>query len=392
MTTEEIKTNAETETNSIPATPEYNTDALTAEELEIFNDAKDLSDGELSALPYSMREEILSVRAKAKTSTETEPAPAAAAEETEPTAEVPAEKPEDAPAAETTTEAEEPPADNRDDIIRMLTEENRKLTARYSTLQGKYNAEFKKKKTTTAEVDLTGGKDGDTSELFSETADGEKSPASPSADEINRLAEQYGVDVDVAKALCGIVADRTKNFESQIAEERTHRLDATFDRVLRNHCGGLGLDEIGTHPLFNRYAADLVSNAGTSAAEDIAAAKANYDFDRAASIVNRVVEAMKQDNVWNFGYSRKSEPGITPAASPAGNATAPTAAKAKPMVVPHSSGNAVSTMQTARTEEDIIKEYNALEARLRKGDFKAAARMEQVSKEYSKLLASKNQS
>lgn len=391
MTTEAIEqtTTAETENISTPATPEYNTAALTADELEIFNDAKDLSDGELSALPYSMREEILSVRDKAKTPA-AEPDPAA--EETEPTVEDPAEKAEEAPAAEPDPEAEETPTDNRDDIIRMLTEENRKLTARYSTLQGKYNAEFKKKKTTTADVDLNGGKDGDTSELFSETADGEKSPASPSADEINRLAEQYGVDVDVAKALCGIVADRTRNFESQIAEERTHRLDATFDRVLRNHCGGLGLDEIGTHPLFNRYAADLVSNSGTSAAEDIAAAKANYDFDRAASIVNRVVEAMKQDNVWNFsGYSRK-EPGITPAASSVGNVTTAQTAKAKPMVVPHSSGNAVSTMQTARTEQDIINEYNALEARLRKGDFKAAARMEQVSKEYSKLLASKNQS
>jgi hypothetical protein len=378
----------------IPEAPAYDTGSLTPEELEIFTDAQDLSDGELAALPAYLRDEISAVRAKAKVNSapaaETVPAETTPAEAEEP------EKTEAETEPETTTADTAADADNRDEVIRMLTEENRKLNARYSTLQGKYNAEIKNQKPKTAENDLN-SKDGDTpEELFSGTADGEKKPVSTSDDEISRLAAQYGVDADVAKALCGIVADRTRNFETQIAEERTHRLDATFDRVLRSHCGGLGLEEIGTHPLFNRYATDLVSSRGTSAAEDIAAAKASFDFDRAASIVNKVVEAMKQDNVWNFsGYSREPGNANSPAAaaSPAANApTAQTAAKAKSVAIPHSSGNAVSTLHTARTEQDIVNEYNELEARLRKGDFKAAARMEQVSKEYTKLLASKNQS
>lgn len=367
-----------------PEAPQYDTGSLTPEELEIFTDAQDLSDGELAALPYAMREEISAVRAKAKVNSA---APAAEAEEetepaTEETEKTETETPEDAPAAD--------PEDNRDEIIRMLTEENRKLNARYSTLQGKYNAEVKNKKHP-AENDLNTG-NSDTPEDTG-TADGEKPVTTPSDDEISRLAAQYGVDVDVAKALCGIVADRTKNFESQLSEERNHRLDAKFDRTLKAHCGGLGIEEIGTHPLFNRYAADLVSSTGTSAAEDIAAAKESMDFDRAARIVNKVVEAMKADNVWQIGYSRR-EPAANPSApASADNAPAQTAPKAqKSMVLPHSSGNAVSPLHTARTEEDIINEYNELEARLRKGDFKAAARMEQVSKEYTKLLASKNQS
>lgn len=372
----------------IPEAPQYDTGSLTPEELEIFTDAKDLSDGELAALPYAMREEISAVRNKAKVNS----APAAeteapAGEETEPATEelekTETEAPEDAPAAD--------PEDNRDEIIRMLTEENRKLNARYSTLQGKYNAEVKNKKHTTAENDLNTG-NSDTPEDTG-TADGEKPVTTPSDDEISRLAAQYGVDVDVAKALCGIVADRTKNFESQLTEERNHRLDAKFDRTLKAHCDGLGIEEIGTHPLFSRYAADLVSSTGTSAAEDIAAAKESLDFDRAARIVNKVVEAMKADNVWQIGYSRREPAAASSAPASVDNASAQTAPKAqKSMVLPHSSGNAVSALHTARTEEDIIKEYNELEARLRKGDFKAAARMEQVSKEYTKLLASKNQS
>ncbi len=377
-----------------PEAPQYDTGSLTPEELEIFTDSKDLSDGELAALPYAMREEISAVRAKAKVNS----APAAeteapAGKETEPATKEPektgTEAPEDAPAAD--------PEDNRDEIIRMLTEENQKLTgenrklnARYSTLQGKYNAEVKNKKHP-AENDLNTG-NSDTPKDPG-TADGEKPVTTPSDDEISRLAAQYGVDVDVAKALCGIVADRTKNFESQLTEERNHRLDAKFDRMLKAHCGGLGIEEIGTHPLFNRYAADLVSSTGTSAAEDIAAAKESLDFDRAARIVNKVVEAMKADNVWQLGYSRR-EPAANPSApASVDNVSAQTAPKAqKSMVLPHSSGNAVSTLHTARTEQDILDEYNELEARLRKGDFKAAARMEQVSKEYTKLLASKNQS
>lgn len=375
---------------AVPEAPQYDTGSLTPEELEIFTDAQDLSDGELAALPYTMREEISAVRAKVKVNS----APAAGTEEeTEPAIGEPekteTEAPEDAPAAD--------PEDNRDEIIRMLTEENQKLTgenrklnARYSTLQGKYNAEVKNKKHTTAENDLNTG-NSDTPDDTG-TADGEK-PVTPSDDEISRLAAQYGVDVDVAKALCGIVADRTKNFESQLSEERNHRLDAKFDRTLKAHCGGLGIEEIGTHPLFGRYAADLVSSTGTSAAEDIAAAKESLDFDRAARIVNKVVEAMKADNVWQIGYFRREPAANSSAPASVDNAnTAQPASKAKPMVLPHSSGNAVSPLHTARTEEDIIKEYNELEARLRKGDFKAAARMEQVSKEYTKLLASKNQS
>ena len=358
----------------------YNLDVLTDDERDIFNDAKDMNDGELSALPNYLRSEIEAVRAKAAVKpAETKPAEETVSETTT-----------------TTTEADPENKMDKDDIIRMLTEENRKLTARYSTLQGKYNAEVKHSKSPTRKD--AAPDNGDTSEeLFSETTDSDKTPlGSPATDdnEVQQFAEKYGVDLDVAKALVGIVAAKTKDLQDQLSEERTHRLDAKFDRALRNHCGGLGLEEIGSHPLFARYADELISSSGNSAAKDIADAKANFDLDRAAVIVSKVVSAMQSDNVWNIaGYSKAEPANVRTTTAPqtstpnAGNNAVRNQA-VKPSVVPHSSGNAVNTMQTARSEKDIMEEYKQLEARLRKGDYKAAARMEQLRKEYTKLSAS----
>lgn len=358
----------------------YNLDVLTDDERDIFNDAKDMNDGELSALPNYLRSEIEAVRAKAAVKpAETKPAEETVSETTT-----------------TTTEADPENKMDKDDIIRMLTEENRKLTARYSTLQGKYNAEVKHSKSPTRKD--AAPDNGDTSEeLFSETTDSDKTPlGSPATDdnEVQQFAEKYGVDLDVAKALVGIVAAKTKDLQDQLSEERSHRLDAKFDRALRNHCGGLGLEEIGTHPLFARYADELISPSGNSAAKDIADAKANFDLDRAAAIVGKVVSAMQNDNVWNIAGYSKAEPANSRTIVAPQTSTTTTDTNAvrnqivKPSVVPHSTGNAVNTLQTARTEKDLLEEYNALEARLRKGDYKAAARMEQLRKEYTKLSAS----
>lgn len=376
-----------------PLAISYNLDVLTDDERDIFNDAKDMSDGELSALPNYLRSEIQAVRAKAAV----KPAAEVPAEDT-PQTETAETEPAEATATETTTttEADSENKMDKDDIIRMLTEENRKLTARYSTLQGKYNAEVKHSKSPTRKEATPDN--GDTSEeLFSETTDSDKtSLGSPATDdnEVQQFAEKYGVDLDVAKALVGIVAAKTKDLQDQLSEERTHRLDAKFDRALRKHCGGLGLEEIGTHPLFARYADELFSLSGNSAAKDIADAKANFDLDRAAVIVSKVVSAMQRDNVWNIAGYSKAEPAnlrnttaMQTDTSNAGNNAVRNQA-VKPSVVPHSSGNAVNTMQTARSEKDIMEEYKQLEALLRKGNYKAAARMEQLRKEYTKLSAS----
>lgn len=387
-----------------PPDAEYNLDLLDGDEQDIFNSAKDLTDAEIAALPNHLRQEIKNAREKAKvqktdavTSTDSSGSPESTDTDTAET---------DTANAETTTVTEDVTEETKsmdtDDIIRMLTEENRKLSARYSTLQGKYNAEIKNRKFPDKERNCNAG-NGDTSdggELFAdETTDNNTDTvldSPPDANDVNALAEAYGIDVDVARALSGIVAAQTRKLNEQLAEERTYRLDSMFDQALRSKCGGLGLNEIGNHPLFDRYASELISKSGTSAAQDIADAKSRMDLDRAATIVSRVVDEMRRENAWNIsGYSMpNSEPGIAKPmisesiAEPA--KAEPSAPTVKPSVIPHSSGNAATPLQTSRTEKDIMREYNECEARFRKGDFKAAIRMEQLNKEYTKLLASKS--
>lgn len=278
----------------------------------------------------------------------------------------------------------------------MLTEENRKLQARYSTLQGKYNAEVKNIKTKTPEDGNNGNKDDTSEELFSETAKADDTSTVVSEDDISAIAEKYGIDTDVAKALVGIVSAKTQGIHDELAAERNQRLDFQFDRALKNKCGGLGLAEIGSHPFFDHFASTMINSQGKSAAEDIAEAKAKLDLERAALIVSKVVDEIKKENKWDIpGYSAKSEPGFSSnvssaSAAAAGKTAEPAPAQVvKPSVIPHSSGNVASPLQTARTEQDVVDEYNQLEARFRRGDFSVVARMERLGKEYSKLLSGK---
>lgn len=362
---------------------------LNDEERDLFNDFSDMTEAGIGMLPPDIRADLRALQSKLSGSDTADETPAAEPEKDAPATEIEPEQPADDPAPE--TEPDEPEADekpNYDEIIAELTEANRLLTARYNTLQGKYNAEVKKvnKNNTPKAPESVPESSGDT-------------PSVPDqADRTAALAEQYGLDPDVITAIRGIITDEygmRKNGKENddIAEKveilSAHHENALLDAAIREECEGLGLDEVGTHPLFPYYAQSrMFDENGTSAWDAIAAAKERHDHTAAATVIGQVVRAIKKNGKWDMtGFVRHSataEPPAAPAAAP--DAATTTTIQKPSLATPHSVSGVVNhTPHTGRTEKEIMAEYAALDAKRRKGDLSVIPRMETLDAELDRI-------
>jgi hypothetical protein len=373
-------------------------DVLNDEERDLYNDVKDLSKMEITMFPPDVRADIRALQDKLTGNTaEDTPAPEAEpAADDDPEAKPEAEtKDQEAPADKTTEAVPPADSDNRDEIIRRLTEENRKLTARYDTLQGKYNAEVKAVRSPAAHP----------SESAPE-AEPEKSDPAPTAppSAIDReklladLAEKHNLDESVMAAL-GDVFNALNNFNNpapgdeltrRVNELYQHQENLAFDQAIKQRCGGLGLHEVGTHPLFRSFADEMFDEKGISAWDAIAEAKSRRDHSSAAAIVSQVVNAMQKDGMWNINgrYSVAEPAAVPPAsaeASPSG--TQPAAANSdKPSaVVPHNVSGVTANVSHTATIEQLMERYAELEKRLvRKGDMSVVPAMDKLDAEITR--------
>lgn len=365
--------------------------SLNDEERDLFNDFSDMTEAGIGMLPPDIRADLRALQKKLAGSDTADKTPAAEPEEDAPAPEIEPEQPADDPAP--ATEPDEPEAGekpNYDEIIAELTEANRLLTARYNTLQGKYNAEIKKvnkSNTTPKAPESVPESSGDT-------------PSVPDqADRTAALAEQYGLDPDVITAIKGIIADEygmRKNGKENddIAEKveilSAHHENALLDAAIREECEGLGLNEVGTHPLFQYYAQSrLFDENGNSAWDAIAAAKERHDHTAAAKVIGQVVRTIKKNGKWDMtGFVRHSATAEPPAAPAAASdaATTTTTIQKPSLATPHSVSGVVNhTPHTGRTEKEIMAEYAALDAKRRKGDLSVIPRMETLDAELDRI-------
>ena len=376
-----------------PTTTPFNSAALESlndEERELFNMSKDLNDYEIGTLPPDMRKEILDLREKLKGGD------SAAAEEV---------KPEDT--VQTTGETADTPAvanpeavpdvDKTDEIIRRLTEENRKLNARYESLKGKYNAEVKNVRKSEPPA--------------AAAPEAEHASADMTDDDIAKFAEAEGVDSDVALALAKIVRKIQGNNQAvanpqgvdastaeRVNELYYARQNELFDAAIRRECGSIGLNDVNSHPLFPSYARELVDENGVTAWDAIIEARNGNDHASAAAIIKQVCDQMDKDDMWNLTsrHTAKSAVAVpvpatvnTPSAG-AGLPADKQSTVVKPSAVtPHSaSGVSAQGLHTARTLEDVSREYDQLEKQFRRtGDSTLVPRMAQLSKEFGRLAA-----
>lgn len=357
-------------------------DTLNDEERGLYESVKEMSEEEISTMPPSIRQEIADLKAKLADASDAKTDDADAEPQTTVEKNTDADTDTEKPAED----AEKAPV-STDDIIRLLTEENRKLTARYDTLQGKYNAEIKAKK-----ID---------SESDPDKAAGENKPAAEE-DAIAKgkaeLAEKYGLDDDVMDAVSDMCALIMKHqninrsidpvLEQKMRHIVTQQENAEFDRVIRQVCNGISLDDLENHPLLRSCAEGMADNNGITAWDAIIEYKNNHDHANAAMVLKQVVDDMDSKGLWDFNgrHSAKPEPPFA-----AQTQKPSSAGQEKPVTaVPHSvSGVGANALQTGnRTLEDVSREYDALDRRFRLGDHSVVPRMTQLSKEFSKLAAS----
>ena len=356
--------------------PMVNLDALSGDERDSYLSIyQNMSEAEIAALPPDMRNEYREIKKKLEAPATQPDAP----EETPVTAEpATAEPVEETPAADDTVNQI-----SVDEKIRILTEELRKANARYSTLQGKYNAEHKKSRLsdTTANADTPPDEAG----TGNDNGNGNKSDTEDQA-----LAEDLGLDVDVLRAIRKSNERQNAELRAEINRLSNAQRDALLDNEVRNACGGLSLDEVGGHPLFSRYAGSIKEvkadgTYGMSAAEAIAEAKASGDLRGMANIAAQVVNEMKALGVWDlYGH-----PAVQPAAEPAAPAvnTTTTKQEVKPTAAtPHASGGVPNAGQTTRTVEVVEAELDAALARFRR-DKSAAGDINRLTKELNTLEA-----
>lgn len=378
---------------AVTRTAEPDLSALNEEERSIYAMSKGMGEAEINTLPPDVRKEILTVREKLK-GTADAVTPAAEVQPSNETTAV------ETPA--TTVEAESVPAiDKTEEIIRRLTEENRKLNARYESLKGKYNAEVKNVRKSEQQPAAAG------------TENNAETPAAAdsgmSDDDIVAFAEAEGIDSDVAITLAKIARKMQGNnsqansgIDASTAERVNElyyaRQNELFDAAIRKECGNkVGLDEVNTHPLFPSYAKELYDDKGISAWDAIIEARNNHDHASAASVINQVFQYMDERDMWDLKSRRHA--GNTAAPAPA--ATNPVSATAvnglpadnnqqvKPSAVtPHSASGVSTTLHTARSIDDVSREYDQLEKQFRRtGDSTLVPRMAQLSKEFGRLAA-----
>jgi hypothetical protein len=285
--------------------------------------------------------------------------------------------------------------DKTDEIIRRLTEENRKLNARYESLKGKYNAEVKNVRK--SEPTAAAGTD-------SNTGNTPAANSGMSDDDIAKFAEEEGIDADVALTLAKLARRFQNNGNSSSAvdantAERVNELyyarqNELFDAAIRKECGGIGLNEVNTHPLFPSYAKDLYDGDEVTAWDAIIEARNNNDHATAANIIGQVYKQMQKDDMWNLsrhtGKSAVSVPAATATANVSTGTEQPVAQQVKPSAItPHSASGVNATgLHTARSIDDVSREYDQLEKQFRRtGDSTLVPRMAQLSKEFGRLAA-----
>lgn len=373
-------------------TAEPDLSALDEEERSIYAMSKGMGEAEINTLPPDVRKEILVVREKLN----------GTAEAVSPAAEVqPSNETAVAETPATTVEAESAPVvDKTEEIIRRLTEENRKLNARYESLKGKYNAEVKNVRK--SEQPVAAG-----------TENNSETPAADSGmsdDDIAAFAEAEGIDSDVAITLAKIARKMQENngqansgIDAATAERVNElyyaRQNELFDAAIRRECRNkIGLDEVNTHPLFPSYAKELYDDKGISAWDAIIEARNSHDHASAASVINQVFQYMDERDMWDLRSSNRHA-GNTAAPAPDGaNPVSATAVNGLPAdnnqqvkpsaVTPHSASGVSTTLHTARSIDDVSREYDQLEKQFRRtGDSTLVPRMAQLSKEFGRLAA-----
>jgi hypothetical protein len=362
-------------------------DALSDEEKDLYNDFSEMTDSGVSAMPPDIRAELAELKNKlgggGKQTTTVDTSSLNTEEENKdpiagPESDEQIEQDKIAESLEAKTTEEDSA-----DIINRLIEENRKLTARYDTLQGKYNAEIK-----TVRDNKSSAPVGDTSNEQLETSGGESDES---------LAERTGLDPDIIKAIREVQnSDRNHGADSdisaRIATLEMERDNAGLDAAMRDECFGLSLSEVGRHPFFRSYAEELVNGNGASAWDVIAEAKANRDYRRVASAARQVVEYMDGINRWELKgrYRALARPASTVVSSvhpQSGNAGTPEKTTVLPSSVsPHTaSGVSASALHTGRTAAQAEQEYDQLHKLFLKGKRDVLPRMMQLEDEITRL-------
>lgn len=390
-TAPETPENTSVNNNTFPELSAADLEKLSPVEQDLYLDAKEMNSAEIAVMPPNVRKDIENLRNKLTAPATVETAAPATVDDA-PKGEV---KEADATqTSEAVTAPEETPAeksedDRTDEIIRRLTEENRKLQARYDTLQGKYNAEVKKpKESASASSDNGGG----------------ESASAPAVDD-DAYAEELGLDADIIRAIRRVVKDTNVGnsgkddsaLSAQVAELYAHRQNTLLDAAIRARCGnGIGLHEAGTHPLLPGYASEMVNENGGNAWDDFNAAKDRHDHAAAAAIISQVVAAMEKDGMWNLSRRHSAQSTAEPVANSAAsvngapatvNEKSPSAPAVKPSaVVPHNvSGVTNSALHTGRTAAQAKQEYAALHKKFLGGDSTVLPRMNQLDDEITRL-------
>lgn len=353
-------------------------ESLSDEEKDLYNDFNEMTESGVSAMPPDIRAELAELKNKLSgKQTAVDTALNTGEETKDPIASTETDKqiePEKIAEAKTTEE-------DSADIINRLIEENRKLTARYDTLQGKYNAEIKSLRDNKSSASV-----GDTSDE-SETSGGESDEA---------LAERLGLDPDIVKAIrevqnSGRNQGADSDISARIATLEMERDNAGLDAAMREECFGLSLSEVGRHPFFRSYAEELVNGNGASAWDVIAEAKANRDYRRVASAARQVIEYMDGINRWELKgrYRALPRPASTAVSvhPQAGNTGTPEKTTVLPSSVsPHTaSGVSASALHTGRTAAQAEQEYDQLHKLFLKGKRDVLPKMMQLEDEITRL-------
>jgi hypothetical protein len=374
--------------NNSPEDSAVDLSVLNEDELDLYSDTKDLTDIELASFPPDIRQEVKDLREKLssgagkETAENVDPDPVVNKDDADTTA-VTTE--EDTKGSAVPEDAEKEPQNDENSKLALLIEENRKLKAQYSTLQGKYNKEIK-------EVNAPKASTAPADDANSDTPPDASSAGTAETDLIRSLAEKYGLDDEVTGALLGISRQNTARLEQQVQNMEMQMLNMSLDSAIRSQCG-VSLSEIDNQPFFEITARGMENSLKVNAWDAIQEEKAKGNINAVAGIVNQVVQRMLSDGKWHNGggYFAAAKP--APAAgivnAPGTSATAPAGAvkSTKPAaVVPHNvSGVTNPMLQTGRTYEQVQREYDALESRRIRGDQTVIPRMRELDRELDRL-------
>lgn len=372
-------------------------ESLSDEERDLFESTKELSDIQLGTLPPDLRKQIFDLREKAKGSV----------------------TPEDVPENTAAAAPEEQHTPDTSEVIRRLmeankalTEDNRKLNARYDTLQGKYNAEIKNAKKPETDVPENNPADHPAATDTVKTS----TVAGMTDEDIAKFAEDEEIDPEVAQSFAkfarrfmnggnnnnqqgGIDADTAE----KVKELYHAKQNDLFDAAIRKECGAeVGLNEVGTHPLFQSFAKELYDSEGITAWDAIMDARNRHQHSYAAGIIKQVFDKMQSQGMWDLSRHMAKSAVAVPAAASASTSAVPSTQQpgnespgtdVKPSAVtPHSaSGVSAKPLHTGRTLEDVKQKYDALEKRFKRGDTSVVAEMMNLSKEFGRLAAAQMQ-